>query len=58
MPGICRGGNIRPVSMVPHPITGYDKEIYFSPMTTDPNGIAGDFTYIADSEFEGHVTHH
>ena len=23
-----------------------------------PNIIAGDFTYIADSEFESHVTHH
>ena len=41
-----------------HPIAGYDKEIYVKPTITDPNIIVGDFTYIADSEFETHVTHH
>ena len=41
-----------------HPIPGYDKEIYVKPTITNPNIIVGDFTYIADSEFESHVTHH
>ena len=40
-----------------HPIQGYDKEIYVKPTITNPNIIVGDFTYIADSEFESHVTH-
>ena len=40
-----------------HPITGYDDEIYVKPTITNPNIIVGDFTYIADSEFESHVTH-
>lgn len=41
-----------------HPIPGYNKEIYVKPTITNPNIIVGDFTYIADSEFERHVTHH
>ena len=41
-----------------HPIVGYDREIYVKPTITNPNIIVGDFTYIADSEFESHVTHH
>ena len=41
-----------------HPIAGYDKEIYVRPTVTNPNIIIGDFTYIADAEFESHVTHH
>lgn len=41
-----------------HPIAGYDKEIYVKPTITNPNIIVGDFTYIADFEFESHVTHH
>ncbi len=41
-----------------HPISGYDKEIYVKPTINNPNIIVGDFTYIADSEFERHVTHH
>ncbi|MBR3619922.1 MAG: CatB-related O-acetyltransferase [Clostridia bacterium] len=40
-----------------HPIAGYDKEIYVKPTLKNPNIIAGDFTYIADSDFESHVTH-
>ena len=40
------------------PIAGYDKEIYVKPTIKSPNIIVGDFTYIADSEFESHVTHH
>ena len=39
-----------------HPIAGYDKEVYVKPTITNPNIIVGDFTYIADSEFERHVT--
>ena len=41
-----------------HPIAGYDKEIYVKPTIKNPNIIVGDFTYIADSEFESRVTHH
>ena len=41
-----------------HPIAGYDREIYVKPTIKNPNIIVGDFTYIADSEFESHVTHH
>ena len=41
-----------------HPIAGYDKEIYVKPTVKNPNIIVGDFTYIADVEFESHVTHH
>ena len=40
-----------------HPIVGYDKEIYIKPTLKNANIIVGDFTYIADSEFESHVTH-
>ena len=41
-----------------HPVKGYDKEIYVKPTISNPNIIVGDFTYIADAEFESHVTHH
>ena len=40
-----------------HPIVGYDKEIYVKPSLQNPNIIVGDFTYIADAQFESHVTH-
>ena len=40
-----------------HPIAGYDKEIYVKPTITNPHIIVGDFTYIADSDFESHVSH-
>ena len=40
------------------PIPGYRQEIYVKPTIRNPNIIVGDFTYIADSEFESHVTHH
>ena len=43
---------------VVHPIPGYDKEIYVKPTIHNPNILVGEFTYIADSEFERHVTHH
>ena len=48
----------RPDPNTVHPIAGYEKEIYVKPAVTNPNIIVGDFTYIADSGFEGHVTHH
>ena len=41
-----------------HPIAGYDKEIYVKPTIKNPNIIVGDYTYIADSEFESHVTNY
>ena len=41
-----------------NPIPGYEKEIYVNPTLKNRNIIVGDFTYIADSEFESHVTHH
>ena len=41
-----------------HPIAGYENEIYVKPTITNPNIVVGDFTYIADSQFESHVTHH
>lgn len=49
--------NKLPDPMTIHPIAGYDKEIYVKPTLTNPNIIVGDFTYIADSDFESHVTH-
>ena len=41
-----------------HPIAGYEHEIYVKPTIQNPNITVGDFTYIADSNFESHVTHH
>lgn len=41
-----------------HPVPGYKKEIYVKPTIKNPNIIVGDFTYIAEPEFESHVTHH
>ena len=40
-----------------HHIPGYGKEIYVKPTITNPNILVGEFTYIADAEFESHVTH-
>ena len=47
-----------PDPMAIHPIAGYENEIYVKPTVTDPGILVGDFTYIADSDFERHVTHH
>ena len=47
----------RPDPNTVHPIAGYDQEIYVKPTIQNPNIVVGDFTYIADSEFESHVTH-
>ncbi len=52
------GDGKRPDPNVIHPIAGYDKEIYVKPTVKNPNILVGDFTYIADSDFERHVTHH
>lgn len=46
-----------PDPMTIHPILGYDKEIYVKPTLRNPNITVGDFTYIAASDFESHVTH-
>lgn len=51
-----KGGKIPNLNTV-HPIAGYNKEIYVKPTIKNPNIVVGDFTYIADSEFESHVTH-
>lgn len=40
-----------------HPIAGYDQEIYVKPTISNLNIIVGDFTYMADKEFESHVSH-
>ena len=48
----------RPDPNTVHPIPGYESEIYVKPTVRNPNITVGDFTYIADSEFESHVTHH
>ena len=47
----------KPNPNIVHPIPGYDKEIYIKPTIKNPNIIVGDFSYIADNEFENHVTH-
>lgn len=40
-----------------YPINGYKEEIYIKPTIKKTNIIVGDFSYIADSDFESHVTH-
>ena len=49
--------DIKPDPDSVYPIKGYDKEIYIKPTITNPNIIVGDFSYIADSDFESHVTY-
>lgn len=48
---------MRPNPEIIHPIRGYDGEIYVKPTIKNPNIEVGDFTYIADDDFESHVTH-
>lgn len=48
----------QPNPNVVYPILGYKQEIYVKPTLKNPNIIVGDFTYIADSDFESHVSHH
>lgn len=40
-----------------YPIANYKNEINVKPTIKNKNIIVGDFTYIADKEFESHVTH-
>ena len=40
-----------------HPIPGYEREIYVKPTLSNPGIQVGEFTYIADTDFERHVTH-
>ena len=47
----------KPDPNVVYPIAGYEKEIYVKPTVQNPNIVVGDFTYIADSDFNSHVTH-
>ncbi len=47
----------KPDPNVIHPIENYNKEIYVKPTLKNSNIQVGDFTYIADSDFETHVTH-
>ncbi|MCX2717452.1 CatB-related O-acetyltransferase [Helicobacter sp. MIT 21-1697] len=42
----------------PFPIKGVDSLSYVKPTIKNPNVIVGDFTYIADSDFESHISHH
>lgn len=48
---------IRPDPNTVYPISGYENEIYVKPTLKNPNICVGEFTYIADSDFESHVTH-
>ena len=47
---------MRPDPNTRYPVKGYEKEIYVLPTLTNPNITVGEFTYIADSDFESHVT--
>lgn len=40
------------------PIANVEALTFVKPAVKNPNIIVGDFTYIADSDFESHVTHH
>lgn len=42
----------------PYPVPGVKDVTYIKPTIKNPNIIVGDFTYISDSNFESHVTHH
>lgn len=42
----------------PFPMRGISYITYVKPTLKNPNIIVGDFTYISDSDFESHVTHH
>ena len=42
----------------PFPIKGVDYVCYVKPIIKNPNVIVGDFTYISDSDFERHISHH
>lgn len=42
----------------PFPVKGVDSVSYVKPNIKNPNIIVGDFTYISDSDFESHISHH
>lgn len=48
---------VSPDPMKIFPIPGYEKEIYVKPTLSNSCIEVGDFTYIADSDFESHVSH-
>lgn len=50
--------DITPNPNNPYPVPGVKYVIYIKPTIKNPNIIVGDFTYISDSNFESHVTHH
>ena len=47
-----------PDPSVIQPIANVEALTFVKPAVKNPNIIVGDFTYIADSDFESHVTHH
>ena len=47
-----------PNPSVIQPIANVEALTFVKPAIKNPNIIVGDFTYIADSDFESHVTHH
>lgn len=47
----------RPDPAAIHPISGWEKLVYAKPTIRNPRIVVGDFTYIADSDFESHLTH-
>lgn len=50
--------DITPNPNNPYPVPGVKYVTYIKPTIKNPNIIVGDFTYISDSNFESHVTHH
>ena len=46
--------NVKPI----YPNAKFKTFCYINSVVTNPNIIVGDFTYIADSDFESHVSHH
>ena len=47
-----------PDPSVIQPIANVEALTFVRPAVKNPNIIVGDFTYIADKDFERHVTHH
>ncbi len=48
----------RPDPNVVHPVAGVESMTYVRPTIRNPNIVVGAFTYVADRDFERHVTHH
>ncbi|MCQ2450815.1 MAG: CatB-related O-acetyltransferase [Clostridia bacterium] len=49
--------NDLPNPMTVYPIKGYKKEIFIKPTVNNPHISVGDYSYIADSDFESHVSY-